>query len=454
MKTTQDTRSTLRFLVTAVSATLLLVGCERGTVEPPAALPRVGVAEVKRMTLPIVVSTNGTTKAINEVTIRARVKGFLKESKFKEGAYVKKGDLLLTIDEEPFLAKRDQAKAALEEAESTLKKAQQSKAVEMATAQLSLDESTASLAQVESNRERSLYSRKATPLEEVDRRDAQFKRAAAQVAYSKSGLEQAKADYTVNIATAQAKVDEAKAALVQAEIELGYCRMYSPINGRIGELRIKVGNLVGNDSSTELTTIEQLDPITVELHPSSRYLPRITRLIEKGIDVELFVEGQNKHPHKGRVNFLDNKVDTATATVLLKAEVPNPDMSLLPGEFVMSRSVVGEYKDVMVLPERAVLEGQDGFSVFLVNERNIVERVPVKTIDTYQGLTLIESGVSPGQKVIVDGVQLVRRGSKVQAEVQPFGPNEDADVDGWIRTVSPEAGTSPSETKDSPQEKK
>ena len=155
------------------------------------------------------------------------------------------------------------------------------------------------------------------------------RRVAAQVEADSASLQQALADYEINILSAQAKIDQARADLQAAEIDLGYCRMFAPIDGRIGELQVKLGNLVGPatsmDDTTSLVTIQQLDPMGVDLRSASRYLPIITRLVKKGLEVKLRIGGQKAHPHTGKITFIDNTVEPTTSTVLVKAEVPNPD---------------------------------------------------------------------------------------------------------------------------------
>ena len=354
------------------------------------------------------------------MTIRARVKGFLKEVHFNEGSNVKKGDLLLVIEEEPFKVKVAQAKAVLEEAEAALKKAKESKAKEVAKAQVALDETQLQLDRVEERRERNLVARKAASQEDYDQAKAKVEKSAAQVEADIASLQQAMADYEINILSAQAKIDQARADLDAAEIDLGYCRMFAPIDGRIGELQVKLGNLVGPatsmDDTTSLVSIQQLDPMGVDLRPASRYLPVITKLVKKGLEVKLRIGGQKAHPYTGKITFLDNTVEPTTSTVLVKAEVPNPDQTILPGEYVKVELNIGEYAGGIVIPDAAVVEAQEGSRVLVVDDQNKVRVAVVKPLDVYQGLVVIESGLNEGQKVIVKGVQLVRPGQTVKTE--------------------------------------
>jgi membrane fusion protein (multidrug efflux system) len=413
-----------------VAAACTVAGCTGGEEAGPgtaATKPIVTVVETVQETVPLVVSGgNGTTRDLEQVTIRARVKGFLTEKHFKEGENVKKDQLLLVIEKKPFENQRDQAVAKLDEAKAGLEKAEKSRGREVSTAQVAVDEAMRALADVEARRERSLFARNATPKEEVDRKDALLKKASAQLDSSKASLEQARVDYDVNIAAAKASVEMAQAELVDAQIQLGYCEMSSPIDGRIGELQVEIGNLVGPDQNTDLVTIRQLDPMGVEFHPSSRYLPQLTQLLKKGLDVELSVQGEQKrserkHPFLARAFFLDNQVDPTTSTVLMKATVRNPDQSLLPGEYVKCSAVVGELKDAVVIPERAVFETQEGPTVYVVDDKGLVQRVRVTPADeaTVPGRVVIARGLTPGQKVVVEGLQFVRPGLEVHPERAP-----------------------------------
>jgi membrane fusion protein (multidrug efflux system) len=383
------------------------------------------------MTLPIVVKPVGTTRALQDVTIRARVKGFLKEKHFEDGGTVKKGQLLLVIDEVPFKLQVDQAEAQLAAAEAALKKAEVSRTVQVSKAQLELDQAQMLLDQVEERRARNLRLRNAASQEDYDKANAQLKKSAAQVDADRASLEQAEADYRINLETAKADVAKAKAAVADAHVNLGYCRMEAPIVGRIGELKVKVGNLVGDSGATELVSIQQLDPMGLDFRPPARYLPVATALLAKGLEVRLTVEGQRAHPHIGKAIFLDNVVDTTTSTFLMRAEVPNPDGSLLPGEYIRAGMIIGEFVDAVVVPEESVVAGQEGSRVFVVDAEKKVQVAKVSPVDAYRGLRVLEAGLEAGQKVIVEGIQLVRQGQAVKPEEVPldrFIREEDAMV--------------------------
>jgi RND family efflux transporter MFP subunit len=415
-------------MAVAVAASgLALVGCGRQpetTAKAQAPATKVGVVVARRQNVPIIGRPNGTTRALNDVTIRARVKGFLSEKHFQEGSNVKKGELLLVIDEQPFKVKAAQAQAVLDEAEATLKKAMESKSREVSKAQVALDETQLQLDKIEERRERNLLARKAASQEDYDRARAKAEKSAAQVESASASQQQAIADYDINILTAKANIEKARADLDSARIELSYCRMFAPIDGRIGELQVKLGNLVGpaagSSDTTSLVSIQQLDPIGVDLRPASRYLPLITKLLKSGLDVKVSTRGTYLHPYTGKIIFLDNTIDSTTSTVLVKAQVPNPEQTLLPGEYVKVELNVGEYAGVVVVPDQAAVEAQEGSRVLVVDDQNKVRQAVIKPLDVYEGLLAVESGLEPGQKVIVEGTQMVRPGQLVEAEELPI----------------------------------
>ena len=323
----------------AAIALLALAGCREPAAPAQPPTPIVGVVESRRMSVPVLVTPNGTTRALEVVTIRARVRGFLTERLFEEGAIVKKGQLLLVIDEEPYKIALQSARAKQSEANAALKKAEVAKNREVTAAQLEVDGALLLLAQIQERRTRTLLSRNAGTAEDTDKTEAERKKWEAQVNADRASHEQATADYEVGIAAARAQVEAARAMVRDAELNLGYCRMSAPLDGQIGEAKVKVGNLVGPESAgggtfSELATIQQLNPMGVDVRLSSRDLERTRRLIQGGLPVRLThpgPSGPQEYPHEGRCYFIDNTVDEMTSTFLAKARMPNPGGTLLPG---------------------------------------------------------------------------------------------------------------------------
>jgi RND family efflux transporter MFP subunit len=404
----------------------------------------VSVVEARRMTVPIMAEPIGTTVALQEVSVRARVRGFLKEMHFKEGGDVKVGQLLFVIDEEPFKAKLAEAQAALEQAEASLKKARDSKAREVAAAQLDVGRSMLALSEVEERREQMLLRRNASSPEDVQRKQALRQKDAAQVEAEKASLDQAKADFETHIVAARADVAGAKARVADAQIDLSYCRLSSPIDGRVGLAQVKLGNLVGpatgggTSDYTELAVVRQLDPMGVDIPVSSRYLDRVARLIAAGLPVEVFrpgLEGEEARRFPGKATVIDNTINSTTSTFLIRAQIANTDKTILPGEYVKANATVGEVPDAIVVPEQAVVETQAGPTVYTVDKEGKVAIVPVRATFIHNGLRVLESGLQPGQEVIVEGMQMVRTGMTVKTRPASLETSS-----GSVRTAATTSG--------------
>jgi membrane fusion protein (multidrug efflux system) len=410
--------------VATAAAILSMAGCQKpaAVVEPPP--PIVGVIESRRMSVPVMVTPNGTTRALEDVTIRARVRGFLNERHFAEGSLVKKGQLLLVIDEEPYKIALQAARAKMAEAEASLEKSEQSKGREVAAAQVELSRAQLALGQVQEHRSQTLLARKAGSAEDLDKAGADRRRWEAQVEADLANHDQSRADYAVGIATAKAQVSAAKAAVREAELNLGYCRMEAPIDGQIGQAKVKVGNLVGPDPSgggsfSDLATIQQLDPMGVDIRISSRDLDRTRRLIRQGLAVRLSrpgSAGEREHPQEGTCDFIDNTIDETTSTFLAKARMPNPAGTLLPGEYVKLRMVVDRLADAVVVPSTAVSETDSGPVVHIVDAKGKVAVQRVEAAQIFEGMRVITKGLDSGVPVIVEGLQAVRPGVVVKTE--------------------------------------
>ena len=239
----------------------------------------------------------------------ARVKGFLKEKHFNDGGQVKTGQLLLVIDPVPFQLALNQAEAELEAAKAALRKADASKDPQVANAQLDLDRSQLLLDQVEERRARTLLCAGRGRRRTTTRPMPSSRRARPRSRRTRPSFEQSRADYDINIDTAKAQVASAEAAVANAKVNLGYTKMFAPIDGRIGELKVKVGNLVGDGSATELVTIQQLDPMGLDFRPSARYLPMPRRCFQ-GAARQPDGRGRPRPSPRGQGYFIDNTVDS------------------------------------------------------------------------------------------------------------------------------------------------
>ena len=395
-------------------------------VEPPP--PEVTVATPSTRDVTNYIEVTGTTQPVLSVDIRARVKGFLKERHFKEGSIVEKGQLLLVIDEVPFQVQLEQAKTRRAEAEANLKKARQSRSREVARAQLALDESQLKLAQIDENRQHNLFSKNAGTREEMDRTEANRKKNEAQVDATRASLDQAEADYETNILGAEANAGAARTAVRNAEIELGYCRMYSPIDGRISRNNLSVGNLVGDGSSSLLATIVTIDPIYAYMNVSEydllRYRSTTGSPGQPGVDASpmamelgLADEG-DRYPHRGEADYQDPSVDAGTGTIRVRGVFPNHDRSILPGFFVRIRVPLDRKKDALLVPDRALGIDQTGTYLLVVNKDDVVEYRPVKAGVLQDGLRVVEGAIGPKDLVVVDGLLRARPKLKVSPKAE------------------------------------
>ncbi len=384
-------------------------------VEPPP--PEVTVAAPVQRDVTTYFEATGTTQPVMSVEIRARVRGFLKERLFEEGALVKKGELLLIIDEEPFQVTLEQAKAKLDEAEAALRKAKESRAPQMARALLELDKAELRLARLNEERSRSLIGRGAGTREEMDQTEAARKKAEAQVEADIAALEQAEADYETGILAATAAVATARQAVRNAEIELGYCRMHAPIDGRISRANYQVGNLVGDGQATLLTTIVTTAPVYVYSTINEYDLLRFRRETGGGrldAPMEMALAGEEGFPHKGTIDYQDPMLDTDTGTVQIRGVFPNEEGAILPGLFVRVRIPSGEREGAILVPERALGMDQAGRYLLVVDKDDVVQYRPVQTHELIDGLRVVEGDVGVDDRIVVDGLLRARPNLKVK----------------------------------------
>jgi RND family efflux transporter MFP subunit len=356
--------------------------------EPPQMLPPdVSVAKplVKQVT--DWDAYTGRLAAVDAVEIRARVSGYLQSVHFREGVIVDQGDLLFVIDPRPYEAVLEQAQAELSRAQARL-----------------------ALAQNDLKRAQRLFRSRAISEEDLDTRS------------------KGQQETTAALAAAQA-------AVRSAELDVGFTRVHAPIAGRIGRELVSEGNLVsgGSSQSTLLTTIVSLDPIHVYFTADERAFLRYLRLDREGKrpssrttanPVQMQLADEEGFPHRGHMDFVDNRIDQATGTMQGRAVFPNPDYFLTPGLFARVRLLGRGPYEVLLIPDAAIAADQAQRFVFVVDAEGLAQRRVVEFGRRLGDLRVITSGLGPDDRVIVGGIQRVQAGSPVTAsEVSTADPD-------------------------------
>ena len=419
-------RNNLILLAVATAAALLTssAGCtsEKAHSASQPTPPSVVVASVTQRTVPVYSEYVGQTKADNTVELRARVEGILQKVYFREGAPVKKGQLLFTIDKRPFAAALQSAKALAAKAVSDLAQAQQRTDVLQAQAELADAEAALTRADQDVARLAPLAKEKAVTEQDLDAAIATQKSARATVDARKANLTNLEAAVKYTVERAKAEVSAANARVVQAELELSYCDIYSPLSGIIGFLQVDEGNLVGRGDATLLATVSASDPLLVNFNVSEIEYLKLTDPQTVGhrtgdLRFDLLLSDESVHPHQGTFRVLDRIVDPTTGTMKVEASFPNPGSYLRPGQFARVRVAVAEKENAILVPQRAVQELQGAKTVMVVDQENKVLIRTIKLGDKVDKDVVVIEGLNPGERVIVEGMQKVRPGGQVNPQV-------------------------------------
>jgi membrane fusion protein (multidrug efflux system) len=322
-----------------------------------------------------VIELPGRLQAVRTAEVRARVDGIVQRRLYTEGTDVVAGQPLFQIDPRELRAKLSAAEATLSRADATEANAQQ-----------------------DVTRYKGLVAQQALSQQEYDAAVARLR-------------------------TAQADVAQAQAQIAAAKLNLGYTTVTAPISGRAGRAMVTEGALVSGSSATLLTTIEQIDPIYANFSQSSSDLLALRNRIASGaiqvpapdnVPVHLVLEDGSTYRLPGRLDFVAMNIDEATGTAALRAEFPNPQRTLLPGQFVRARIEAGVQAKGLLVPQRAVTVSPQGATVMVVNPKNEVEARPVKVGALEGGSWVIQSGLAAGERVIVDGLQKAAPGKVVK----------------------------------------
>ena len=427
------TLRTVPYRLTVVTLSMVVFafapGCKRATsaTAPPPA-PTVVVAEVIVRTVPIVREYIGRTEAVPTVELRARVPGVLEQVLADEGRGITQGQTLFVIQREEYAAALDSARAQLEKAQADLTRALDTSVVDRARAQLEQRRADRVKSLQDVNRYRPLAEARAIPQENFETAVALDKVAVATVDEAAAALKDTELVQRTQVQLAEAAVRSAKAALIQAELNLGYTTVKSPIDGIVGRVQVDRGNLVGKSEPTLLATVSAIDPIYVDFPISEAdYLHLAPRIRDRHVKdtrpwFNLILADGSTFPHRGRASFVERAVDLKTGTIMVRAAFPNPDRILRPGQFGRVRGVIETRPNAVLVPHRAVQEQQGVRAVLIVDATGQVVLKQVKLDERVEDSYIVTEGVTPGEQVIVDGVQKVRPGMQVKTEPQPAAP--------------------------------
>lgn len=370
-------------IISTTSLVLGLSACNQSnsntTTTPPPA--KVSVFEVQQQTMSEQTELPGRTVPYLIAEVRPQVGGILKSRLFTEGGDVKAGMPLYQIDPTIYEANLSSAKASLEKAKANL----------IST-------------EIRNTRFQELSKQNAVSQQERDDAYAAFKQA-------------------------QADLASAKAAVLTAQTNLEYTKVKAPIGGRVGRSDVTAGALVQQGQNQALTTIQQLDPIYVDVTQSTKELLALKRALadgelksagKEGVKVSLQLEDGTQYEHTGKLLFSEATVDTSTGTVTVRAVFPNPQKELLPGMYVRAQIQQGVRQHAILIPQKTLARDNTGSPVvYVVNKDNAIEKRKVQTVKTVGDQWLLESGLESGEKIVLEGIQKVKPGQTVELETTP-----------------------------------
>jgi membrane fusion protein (multidrug efflux system) len=427
---------------------LAFAGCAKKEPPKPPPAPAVTVALPGHKNVAVYGEYVGMVDSPQTIDLVVRVEGFVKQICFQEGSEVEQGALMFVIDPDPYevalqktKAQLLNAQAALESTKVSLTQAKNVKDIEVDRANLARDQAALVNAEQIAKDARVAVGASAMARSQLDSAEAGLKQAQATVEASRAKLAQSEADYQTRVAQAEAGVAQAdagvataRAAVADADLSLSYTKIYTPVKGRVGRANVKIGRLVGHNEPTPivLATVSQVDPIYVDFSISEREMFDLRRLADQKklgrsvvgkVAVNMILEDGSVYPQEGVINFTDRALDASTGTLKIRAEFPNPNGFLRPGNYAKIRMVLTELKDAVVITERAVGTDQSGPYVLVVDQKNMVEFRPVKMGPKADGgLVVIEAGLKSDDRVIVKGLQRAKPGREVNPTLDSAAP--------------------------------
>jgi membrane fusion protein (multidrug efflux system) len=417
-------RSLLLPAILLLSLSLIGFACSKNkdagkaTATTNAAPPTVVVAQVEQRTVPIYSEFVGQTEAGQTVEVRARAQGMLEKAFFTEGSVVKKGQILYQIQKSEYQAKVLAAKASLAKADADLAQAKERVDVIQAEAKLAEANTSHSLARSDLARYVPLAKQNAVTQIDLDAARAKEETAKAEVTAAQATLTNRTAAVKYNIEQAAAAVSAAKADLQLAEINLTYCTIYSPITGIIGLQNVNVGNLVGKNEPTLLTTISSSGALDVDFSISEAYMLQLTKSgnarSRRGAAFQLMLADNSVYDQEGRFSVVDRTVDPKTGTIKVRASFPNASNRLRPGQFARVRVAAEERQDAILVPQVAVQELQSAKYVLVVDPDNKIVQRTITVADRIDDSFIVTDGLKAGERVVIEGVQKVRPGMVVK----------------------------------------
>jgi membrane fusion protein (multidrug efflux system) len=387
---------------------------------PPPPL-EVRVATVEQRDVPIYHEWIGTLDGMVNAAIRAEVTGYLLSQTYAEGSFVRMGQSLFEIDARPFQAALNQAQGQLSQARGQVAQAR----AQLAQAEAQLAQSVASQkrTQLDVDKYTPLVAMQAVTQQDFDNSVQNNVSAKAQIEASKAAVETARAQ----IEATTAAVESAQANVEAAKVNTGFTHLAAPIDGIAGRAQVQVGNLV-SPSSGVITTVSTLDPIKANFTVGEQEYLALTR--DGGGDLaklhlELILADGAAYPQKGKFSFADRQVDPSTGAIQLTGVFPNPGNRLRPGQYGKVRAAVGTSTGALLIPQRAVTELQGAYQVAVVDDKNAVNIRQVKVGEQIGTMWVIADGLKPGERVIADGGQNARPGTRVnpKAFVESKGAN-------------------------------